>query len=109
MAHVFAALIRHGDYQQLVNTPSALQPFDLTDEGKQQSLQAATRIKTILAEEQWQVCPVVDSSHMLRAWHTANIIVNDLQDVIRNPLEIKCYEALAERSVGAVANLSETN
>jgi hypothetical protein len=31
-AHI-AALVRHGDYHQLANVPSAQQPFALTDEG----------------------------------------------------------------------------
>ena len=33
MARKFAALIRHGDSQQLAGTPSAHQPFPLTGEG----------------------------------------------------------------------------
>ena len=41
MARLFAALIRHGEYAQLPDTPSAHQPFALTDKGRAQAYDAA--------------------------------------------------------------------
>ena len=41
MSGLIAVFIRHGDYQQLPDTPSAHQPFPLTQAGEKQAQQAA--------------------------------------------------------------------
>lgn len=41
MPRLIAALIRHAEYQQLPDTPSAHQPFALTTTGEQQERAAA--------------------------------------------------------------------
>ena len=40
MPRLVAALLRHAEYRQLPDTPSAHQPFPLTDKGRQQAKQA---------------------------------------------------------------------
>jgi len=98
MARLIAAFIRHGDYHQLANVPSALQPFDLNEQGKLQSLNAVKLIKTTLQENSWKLLPMIDSSQLLRAWQTANIITENLKNESDEPLEIQCFDDLAERS-----------
>lgn len=104
MARLIAALVRHGDYRQLQDVPSAHQPFPLTDRGEQQARDAAQALNAELVSNDWAIEPVIDSSHMLRAWQTARIISTGLPGV--EALRIESFDALAERSVGCAANLS---
>ncbi len=103
MARKIAALIRHGDYHQLANVPSAHQPFALNKAGVEQAKAAATQLHLDLIWFQAQLNPVVDSSHLRRAWQSAELIVQELPQY---HLSIESFNDLAERSVGAVANLT---
>ncbi|MFK5891720.1 MAG: histidine phosphatase family protein [Pseudomonadota bacterium] len=108
MPRIIAALIRHGDYYQLPDTPSAWQPFPLNEQGKNHALAAAANINNILNQQNWQLDATFNSSQLLRAWQTATIIgkkLNQLNPYYR-PLKVIAYEQLAERGVGSVANLS---
>jgi broad specificity phosphatase PhoE len=108
MPRLIAALIRHGDYHQLKNTPSAWQPFSLNKDGKKQALDAAANIHKTLIEQHWQLDQNCDSSQLLRAWQTADIISEKLTQLksCEDKLNINCFDQLAERGVGSVANLS---
>ena len=115
MARVIAALIRHGDYHQLKETPSAWQPFPLNKAGRGHALSAAESIREELLRQDWDLYPVCDSSQLLRAWQTADILCQLLNDnKFSTPIEqkiqlnIKSFNALAERSVGSAANLNIT-
>ncbi|NIY74863.1 histidine phosphatase family protein [Thalassospira sp. HF15] len=102
MARHFAALVRHGDYHQRENVPSAHQPFALTACGEQQAHDAAKTLAKLATDLGAEIDPVIDSSQMLRAWATADIIATTLT----GDFSVICHDALAERSVGALANLS---
>lgn len=102
MARLIAALLRHGAYRQLADTPSAHQPFGLTARGARQAAEAAELLADTLAERRWQLDPVIDSSRLLRAWQTARAIADRLAGAQR----VEQFDALAERSVGIAANLS---
>lgn len=116
MARIIAALIRHGDYHQLDDTPSAWQPFPLNSEGNTHALSAAEMIRNELIKQNWLLHPDCDSSKLLRAWQTAKIICNCLEnnDSLINKelhnkkqmINLNSFDALAERSVGSAANLS---
>ena len=112
MARTIAALIRHGDYYQLEDTPSAWQPFPLNDAGKIHAQSAADNISDVLSEQNWFLCPYCDSSQLLRAWQTAEIICSTLNNKCSHniaqvsDLSIDSFDALAERGVGSAANLS---
>ena len=108
MARLIAALVRHGEYHQLPDTPSAHQPYPLNAEGRQQALAAADEFGTVISDNGWVLDPVIDSSQMLRAWETAGIFASRLAGVTGNDIGIESYDALAERSVGCAANLSIT-
>lgn len=102
MRRLIAALVRHGDYRQLPDTPSAHQPFPLTDNGRQQACQAATSLQLEARSHGWLIAEEIHSSKLLRAWETAGIIADNLENAHR----VRTYTDLAERSVGSVANLS---
>jgi len=106
MPRLIAALIRHGDYQQLPNTPSAHQPFPLTPDGEAQAKQAGITLRHTISAEGWSLSPAVDSSQLLRAWQTARIITEELAEWFESPPQLTGFDDLAERGLGSAANLS---
>jgi len=118
MARIIAALVRHGDYHQLDDTPSAWQPFPLNEAGKIHAQLGAENIRNTLIKQNWVLHPECDSSQLLRAWQTADIICKLLQkkDFLNtkesqninlvDTINTHSFAALAERSVGSAANLS---
>lgn len=100
-----AILMRHGDYHQLADTPSAHQPFPLTDKGRRQAIEAAAVLRQILAQGGWQLAEEVDASQQLRAWQTARLVCDELADEWPG-LRLRSCDALAERGLGSAANLS---
>lgn len=106
MPRLIAAIVRHGDYQQLPDTPSAHQPFPLTELGRQQAGAAGEQLCHLLAQQNLQLCEQVDCSRLLRGWQTAEIILEGLRDRFGTTPELCPFDALAERSVGSAANLS---
>lgn len=101
MTRLIAALIRHGDYEQPVGVPSAHLPHPLTAQGEAQAREAVEAVQALAREQGWRIHPVIDSSRMLRAWQTASILCEGL-----GAEEVQEFEALAERCVGAAANLT---
>jgi 2,3-bisphosphoglycerate-dependent phosphoglycerate mutase len=106
MTRLIAALIRHADYRQLPETPSAHQPFGLTDKGQQQARRAAAALRESLARHRLSLSASVDSSALLRAWQTAQILSEELQDRFTATPEVTGFAELAERGLGSANNLS---
>jgi 2,3-bisphosphoglycerate-dependent phosphoglycerate mutase len=106
MARRIAAFIRHAVYQQLVDTPSALQPFALTEAGIAQSKQSASEMRDYIQQNEWQLDPSIHTSTSLRAWQTAQLFAAQLQADLPVPATINSFDALTERSVGCAANLT---
>jgi broad specificity phosphatase PhoE len=106
MARLIAALIRHGDYEQLPNTPSAHQPFALTATGESQSRLVGSKLRKTIEQNHWALDTSIDSSRLLRAWQTAQLIMEALVPCVEMPQRVECFDALAERGVGSVANLT---
>ena len=106
MYRVIAALIRHGDYQQLPDTPSAHQPFPLTAQGIAQAQEAITGMRDEIRANGWTLDPVVDSSMLLRGWETARIIADGLSPLLGSLPVVESFAALAERGLGSAANLT---
>jgi 2,3-bisphosphoglycerate-dependent phosphoglycerate mutase len=102
MPRLIAALVRHADYQQLPDTPSAHQPFPLTAEGRQQARRAVDGIQRQARQQDWQIAEEVHSSQLLRAWETASIVAEHLEGTHR----VCAFADLAERSMGSAANLT---
>ncbi len=104
---IIIALIRHGDYLQRANTPSAWQPYPLNEQGKIQAQQAAQALHDFIQEQALHLHPCIDTSSMLRSWQTASIILETLHT--RYPyLTLHSDNALGERCVGSAANLTVT-
>ncbi|ERP86281.1 hypothetical protein Q669_14540 [Labrenzia sp. C1B10] len=106
MTDRFAILVRHGAYNQKPDTPSALQPYGLTDVGKVQAQELGAEIADIARQEGFRLAPEILCSRQLRAWQTAALLGQSLGEVLRSDFTITEDEALAERSVGALANLT---
>jgi broad specificity phosphatase PhoE len=106
MSRRIAAFIRHADYEQLVNTPSALQPFGLNENGVKQAHQSALDVKAFIEQNKWQITPVFHCSSLLRSWQTADIFAKHFESLTVNKIRIASFDQLVERSVGAAANLT---
>ncbi|MBT2774424.1 histidine phosphatase family protein [Halomonas sp. ISL-60] len=103
---VALALIRHGEYSQLADTPSALQPYPLTEKGTKDVREQARRFGEWLATSGYQLNAEIHCSTLLRAWQTADIYREELATFFIQPPCLRSFSALCERSVGALANLS---
>ena len=101
MSGHIAALVRHGDYHQLADVPSAQQPFALTDEGRAQAQKGAQELIEIITAHSWSMYPDIDSSNMLRAWQTAQIFAQ-----VCGAKSVTSFDSLAERGLGCAANLT---
>jgi len=106
MPRLIAALIRHGDYHQLAETPSAHQPFPLTSDGEVQARQAGSSLRETLQDRGWSLSSSVDSSQLLRAWQTARIITDELAGHFDTAPQVTGFDDLAERGLGSAANLT---
>ncbi len=102
------AFLRHGEYHQKPNTPSALQHGALTTLGQQQAARAAEDVHRYAQDHNLNIHPAIDSSHSLRAWQTADILQRELKSQTGFQGHVVEHETLHERSVGALANLSVT-
>ncbi|MEX0941959.1 MAG: histidine phosphatase family protein [Pseudomonadales bacterium] len=105
---VVIALLRHAEYQQPLEVPSAMLPYPLTTSGFAQAESAAREILRFARDWQLELVDVIDSSHMLRAYQTASRIGSMLASAVNKSFEVAEFDALAERSVGAAANLTVT-
>lgn len=103
---VALALIRHGEYAQRADTPSALQPYPLTEKGAADVRAQAQRFGEWLASSGYQLNADIHCSTLLRAWQTADIYREVLTPFFAEPPCLRSFSALCERSVGALANLS---
>jgi 2,3-bisphosphoglycerate-dependent phosphoglycerate mutase len=99
-----AVFLRHADYEQQADTPSAHQPFSLNEKGKEQAAAAVPRIKELARELDLRWHPVIISSPSLRAWQTADIIRREISDEV--DFEIEEDSGLMERGLGSGANLT---
>jgi len=106
MARTIAALVRHGEYHQQADTPSAHQPYALTAEGKAEVHTEVDSFAVLLEEHSLSIAERVDSSNMLRAWQTAMIFVEKLYQHQMPSMLIDSHDALAERGLGSVANMT---
>ena len=97
MANLIAALVRHGEYHQLQDTPSAHQPFPLNEAGERQAADAADELCTLIERNDWELVPVIDSSRMLRAWQTAGIFAYRLAGTSDQDIRVESLDELAER------------
>lgn len=94
------ALTRHGEYAQPANVPSAHLPHPLVELGRKQARDHSDALRYTAEQRGWQICDVIDSSPLLRAWETATIFAERLG------LRVDTFDDLTERSLGSAANLT---
>lgn len=99
-------IIRHGDYQQWANCPSALQPWALTARGVSQAKEAGAALASLAKVANLCIGKVMHCSTSLRAWQTAQLASQALGNLTGDAYTLEESEALCERSVGALANLT---
>jgi 2,3-bisphosphoglycerate-dependent phosphoglycerate mutase len=104
---IVAAMVRHGDYHQPEQVPSALLPHPLTERGIQQARALGSVLHDQARGLGLMLDPILDCSNLLRAAQTAALAANVLGQLEKD-LEFRTAEFadLAERSVGAAANLT---
>lgn len=103
---LIAALIRHGEYEQLPDTPSAHQPFALNRKGIRHANAGAMELLEAVRKNKWTVYPVFDCSTLLRAWQTAEIYRELMAPHMTTEPVLESFDALVERGMGSAANLS---
>lgn len=101
-----AAFVRHGIYEQPEGMPSAHLPHPLTGDGESQARQGADELVGLARELQLPIHPVMHASSLLRAYQTAILVMERLVELGFGPFEVVEHPALAERSVGSLANLT---
>jgi broad specificity phosphatase PhoE len=105
------AWIRHGEYAQPPGVPSAHLPHGLTLRGQEQARVAARAVCQFAQQHRLTIDPVIDSSRLRRAWETADTMAHELEQLVgpARPVEefrVEEFDALAERGLGAAANLT---
>jgi broad specificity phosphatase PhoE len=106
MARIIACILRHGHYHQPEHVPSALLPHPLTDKGREQAREAVSRVLEFADAGGFDLHGVLDTSRLLRAWETGSIMAEGLSERTGREFVVAEHEALAERALGAAANLT---
>ncbi|MCB9570281.1 MAG: histidine phosphatase family protein [Myxococcales bacterium] len=106
MPRLVAALIRHGAYHQPPGVPSALLPHPLTAEGSASALALGEALAARERAGEWTIDPVIDTSSLRRAWETGERIAEALTRALGRDFVVSQHDALCERSLGAMANLT---
>ncbi|MCB9916351.1 MAG: histidine phosphatase family protein [Planctomycetes bacterium] len=106
MAELYVAFIRHAAFAQPEGVPSAHLPHPLTAEGRRQARALAGELVALSSELGAALHPRVHSSHLLRAWETAELARAALLEQGGPSLEVVQDPALAERCLGPMANLT---
>jgi broad specificity phosphatase PhoE len=99
-------LIRHGEYAQPAGVPSAHLPYALTPAGLTQAREAALAVLDFARSSQLELQPVIDCSRLRRSWETANVMARTLQQHTEQGFACRELDELAERGLGALANLT---
>lgn len=100
------ALIRHGAYAQPAGVPSAHLPYPLTAAGEAHAVQAAEHVISFLQSAETPSLAALFCSPLLRAHQTCVLMAKELTRRGHATGAAVEEAALAERSLGAGANLT---
>ncbi|MEZ4382855.1 MAG: histidine phosphatase family protein [Nannocystaceae bacterium] len=106
MPRLLAALIRHGDYEQPAGVPSALLPHPLTPRGVAQAQALGEALAARERAGEFVVDATVDTSSLRRAWETGVHVARALEATLGRPFTVAGFDALVERALGSMANLT---
>jgi 2,3-bisphosphoglycerate-dependent phosphoglycerate mutase len=104
---VHIALVRHGRFEQPAGVPSAHLPHPLTADGLVDARAGAAELMALAQAHGLQLTGPVFTSPLLRARQTADVLAAELRAAGHAEVAVVEDPALAERSLGALANLSE--
>jgi broad specificity phosphatase PhoE len=99
------ALIRHGEYAQPAGVPSAHLPYGLTPAGVAQARDAALALLDFARSSALTLQPIIDCSKLRRLADSGRHGAH-ARAAHRSGLHLPRARRLAERSLGALANLS---
>jgi broad specificity phosphatase PhoE len=108
MASIQVALVRHGSFRQPQGVPSAHLPYPLTEQGRQEARDGAALLAAYVREAGLELERVIDCSTLLRAYETAQLIAGSLAEHGLGQFAVEQFDALTERSLGSMANLTES-
>jgi broad specificity phosphatase PhoE len=106
MVNRVLAWIRHGEYAQPPGVPSAHLPYGLTPRGREQARAAAHQVWHFAQQRRLELDLEVDTSRLRRAWETAQLLCDELVQLGGPRATPAQFDELAERSLGAAANLT---
>ncbi len=101
-----AAFVRHGHFDRPENVASAHSLFPLSRRGREQARQAADPILELCQEMGLELDPRIESSQLLRAWETANLIAESLTMRTGKRFHVLQRDELVERGLGSCANMT---
>lgn len=106
MTRVFAALIRHGQFERPEGVPSAHLPHPLTPDGERAAAAAAALVLQDARDLGAWIEPTIECSPLLRAWQSARILAKSLAARTGRDFQLSQQPDLRERSLGSAANLT---
>ena len=101
-----AGLVRHGHFERPDGVASAHSLFPLSELGRDQARQAADPILEYCEELGLELDPRIESSQLLRAWETANLIAKALSERTGQRFHVQQRDEMIERGLGSAANLT---
>ena len=104
MSGAVLALIRHAEYHQAMDTPSAQQPWPLTTAGEMQAKTLAQDLQGLMDAYHWEPSDQIITSTLLRAHQTGQIVSQHWPI----PADLQAFDDLSERNLGSANNLSIT-
>jgi 2,3-bisphosphoglycerate-dependent phosphoglycerate mutase len=101
-----AAFVRHGHFDRPENVASAHSLFPLSQRGREQARRAVDPILELCEEMGLELDPRIESSQLLRAWETANLIAESLTMRTGKRFHVLQRDELVERGLGSCANMT---
>jgi len=101
-----AGLVRHGHFDRPDQTASAQSLFPLSATGQDQARRAVDPILDYCEELGLELDSRLESSQLLRAWETANLIAEALTARTGRRFHVLQRDELIERGLGSCANMT---
>jgi len=102
--------VRHGHFDRPDGTASAHSLFPLSAEGRRQAERAANPILGMCEDLELEIDTRIESSQLLRAWETANIVASALTERMFERTGQRFHviqrDELIERGLGSAANMT---
>jgi 2,3-bisphosphoglycerate-dependent phosphoglycerate mutase len=101
-----AAFIRHGHFDRPDQVASAHSLFPLSATGRDQARNALDPILDCCEELGLELDLRIETSQLLRAWETANLLAGALNHRTGQRFHVLARDELAERGLGSCANMT---